>query len=370
MSEAGGTGPIVLVGGPYERGRQHAQVAQEMAHRVRARFEASLERNRLLLSDTGSTSYLAAQLAHTRTACPEAEAEVRGLSDGFGVPFDVLFAFLHLQILRDRAGVPASLDACTAWAGFDRRHDVIVGKNRDTSGEELELQRVFAHVDPAWSGRSVLTVGSLGCPIAYSSAINSDGLAIADTAIGTTDHGVGVHKIFLMGQIASLCASVEDALRLIDDRPNAGGGALIVGDRTRIAVVELGYTTSESNVRSDGWLARTNHFVFPGMRSRCAMDASLPWARSSQARLETVTRALEMPCAASDVDQAVKLLGSAGDKHDGHLCRDGRSGDALTISTVVYSTRTGAMEIVEDPSGAAFRRCFVVPGTDRKVEAE
>jgi hypothetical protein len=42
-----------------------------------------------------------------------------------------------------------------------------VVNNRDLRGEHVGQHRVMLHADPAWRGRELLCVGSLGSPGAY-----------------------------------------------------------------------------------------------------------------------------------------------------------------------------------------------------------
>ena len=106
-------------------------------------------------------------------------------------------------------------------------------KNRDYRGEHGALQQVFRHRDPERGARVLLCVGSLGSPGAFSSGINSDGLAVADTQIGTRDHGIGWLRYFLMTALLRECGCVADALAFIAAVPHAGGGSLVLGDARR-----------------------------------------------------------------------------------------------------------------------------------------
>ena len=85
-------------------------------------------------------------------------------------------------------------------------------KNRDHRGAVGGLQRVFRHADPEWGGRRVLCVSSLGAPGAFAGGINTDGLAVADTQVGTSDHGEGWLRPFLMTRLLRECATVADAV--------------------------------------------------------------------------------------------------------------------------------------------------------------
>jgi len=330
---------------------------------VRERTASRAAANACVLESRHSETFLGQQLAYATSEYPQAIGELRGLSDGFGVSFDVLFALLHLQVLRDMEGIDSisqSVDGCTVWAGITLDHKVIIAKNRDTDPEESILQRIFWSKDPAWNGRSVLSVGTLGCPFVYSSAINSDGFALADTAVGTTDHGVGMHKIFTMCRLASQCPDVKSALRIINNQKNTGGGSVVMGDVSSIAVVELGHGASECSHQFGGWIARTNHFVSPRTRLMCRMDEGLSWIRSSQARYLTISSVLTDLNQIPSPEAIFELMSAVGITPDGHLCRTGIAADARTISTAVFETAIAAMSYIDDPVGAQVRCQFNV----------
>jgi hypothetical protein len=199
-----------------------------------------------------------------------------------------VFVFLHLGCLADLAAAPADTDGCSAFAATG-----VVAKNRDFRPEHAGLQRVFAHADPAWGGRAVLCLGSLGAPGAWSSGMNSDGFALADTQIATADHGPGILRYFLMTRLLATCATVDAALAAIAALPHAGGGSLVLGDATGAAAsVELRH--GRVDVARGAWAAHTNHYV-------AAPDA-LPAVAHSAPRLALLEAALardlaQDPCA-------------------------------------------------------------------------
>ena len=150
--------------------------------------------------------WLDAQHTFTRDNDPDGYVEVQGIAEGFGIAADALFACFYGNVIADLASEPALADACTAWAAPHGAHGPVVVKNRDFRGRYLGLQCVFRHEDPEWAGRRILCVGSLGSPGAYSSGINTDGLAVADTQVGTIDHGEGWLRGFLMTRILRECS--------------------------------------------------------------------------------------------------------------------------------------------------------------------
>ena len=267
---------VVLGGDAHARGLGQARACPEAAPAVRAAI-----RDRLVAApiDTpAARAFLAAQREITARLAPEALAEIAGIAEGFGVDADEVFVFLHLGCLADLAALPEDRDGCTAFARAG-----VVAKNRDFRPEHAALQRAFVHRDPAWGGRSVLCLGSLGAPGAWSSGMNSDGLALADTQIPTAAHGPGMLRYFLMNRLLAECATVGEALDLMRGLPHAGGGSVVLADASgAAAAVELRHGRVE--IEQGACVARTNHYTG-------VPDCLMPVAHSP-ARLATLRAAL------------------------------------------------------------------------------
>src|SRR5690606_31741039 len=183
-----------------------------------------------------------------------------------------------LSVAGDVAALAVETDGCSALAV-----DGVLAKNRDFRPEHAALQRIFVHEDPIWGGRSVLCVGSLGAPGAWSSGINSDGFALADTHVSTADHGPGIHRYFLMNRLLSECATVAEAVALIAGLTHCGGGNLVLVDPSgAAAAVELRH--GRVDISLAGRIARTNHFA-------AAPDVLAPVGHSV-GRLETLQAAM------------------------------------------------------------------------------
>nr|WP_246513927.1 C45 family peptidase [Neoroseomonas soli] len=268
---------VTLRGDARARGRGQATACPDQADAVRSAI-----RGRLAEAPARTprmARFLDAQWDATLRHTPEALEEITGIAEGFSLAPEVVFDFLHLGCLADIAAAPADTDGCSALALRG-----VVAKNRDFRPEHAGLQRVFQHEDPAWGGRRVLCLGSLGAPGAWSSGLNSDGLALADTQIPTADHGPGVLRYFLMTRLLFACATVEEALSTIRDLPHAGGGSLVLGDASgAAAAVELRH--GRVDVARGAWVARTNHYT-------AAPDPLSPVAHS-EGRLAVLRAALE-----------------------------------------------------------------------------
>ena len=338
---------LILQGDPFTRGRAQALAEPEMVDAVQAAVHGRLQQGKALLARPAIRRWLEEQRRFTERHAPDALAETRGIAEGFGLAEDQLFAYLHLGIVADLAAA----DGCTAFAMAAAADGPLLVKNRDFRGEHAGLQRVFRHRDPAWGGRELLCVGSLGSPGAYSSGMSSDGLALADTHIATGDHGPGWLRYFLMTELLTSCATVEAAVTRIQAMPHAGGGSLVLADRTgAIAVVELGHERIAVETATRGWLARTNHFLSPALAPRNLMvEGYDPMGATSRARLATIRAALERAGPTLDAEAARAIMASHSDRDREGLCRHGQDGDARTISTGIFAPASKQLRLSAGP---------------------
>jgi len=272
---------------------------------------------------------------------PEIMEEIEGIGTGFGIPADRLFDYLMLSLVADLVRADGGREECTAFAASSEGGGAIVAKNRDYRREHAAIQRVFRHRDPGWSGREAICVGSLGSPGNFSSGMNSDGFALADTATSATAHGVGRHRYFLLTRLQTRCTTVAEALGEIAATSHAGGGVLVLGDATGcVAAVELGANEVAVEVRREGWVGRTNHHV-AGLtagenRGGGATNVRL---RNSVRRLSALHGLLGAAPRRLTAEDAAAVLWYRGETGGEPLCRRGGRDLSETLSGSVYDTR-------------------------------
>lgn len=333
--------PLVLRGDAFARGLQQATLSPQHTIAVRAAVDGRLAGLGAALHTTAAVEFLAAQWHFCGDHDAQGMAETKGIADGFGLAPETLFAYLHANVLADMASyTPTERDGCTAWAA-KRPHDngAWVVKNRDYGGDHGALQRVFFHSDPAWGERTMACVGSLGSPGAFSSGINSDGLAVVDTQIDTRDHGVGWLRYFLMSHLLRHCDSVASALEQIMALPHAGGGSLVLGDASgAIAAVELGHRAQLRDTPDKHWTVRTNHFtdddLSPQSLSRKGDDA----LQDSLGRYTRVSTALLKQQGQMGLSDIQALMGGHDSAGLSGPCRHEHGSGSRTLSCVVYQT--------------------------------
>ncbi len=349
-AEPSATRVLDLSGSAYDRGRQQAELCPDRVADVMVVVTRRLRRLGPALAAPQVVEWLDAQHAFTRDHDPDGYVEVQGIAEGFGLAADALFAYLYGSVIADLAVAPAPADGCTAWAAPRGISGPVVVKNRDFRGAHGGLQCVFRHQDPDWGGRRVLCVGSLGSPGAYSSGMNTDGLAVADTQIRTFDHGDGWLRSFLMTRILRECATVSEAVALVFRVRHAGGGTLLMGDASgAVAAIELAHSAVAAEEPGDsGFVARTNHFVtdrLHGLDLAPSDDVSI---RSSRARLATLEHALRAMPVPFELDGIRALMSRHGDSASAGLCRHDTDRNVQTLSCAVYDCRTPALQFSPD----------------------
>lgn len=342
-----------LTGDALSRGRGQALAEPHMVSVVSGMVMARLESaGDGLIS---AADYLSAQWKFMDERAPGQMAQIQGIAEGYGIAADDLFAYLHLSLIDKADGDPcAEEDGCSVVACRVADGGPLLAKNRDHWGEHRALQRVFLESDPAWQGRRILSVGSLGSPGAYSSGMNSDGLALADTAIDWRRPGVGWLRYLLMNEILINFSTVVEALDFIKSQPHAGGGSLVLMDVTgRSVSVELTTGRIFSRTASPAGIGQTNHFLNPNHGAGLSQSSGNLDALNSRGRLTRIENWLDdNNFSQPDINHVAALMGSHDFLDATALCCHGD--DSETISTSLFA--------------CASRRLYFCPGNPCTVD--
>lgn len=331
-------------GTAYDRGR--AQQGAAPVETLRRATVARVEQARADgLIDADAAAYLAAQRQFHETHDPDSLQELRGVADAFGLSEADMFAHLHLGTLRDMKGGATLIDGCSAIAVGQGPEGPLVFKNRDFSGLHLGIQCVMRHSGPDIATGEILSLGSLGSLAAWSSGINAAGLAVADTQVAVNRHSVGWLRYFLLPRLLARASNVEQALALIRSLPHAGGGTLVLADRSgATAAVEL--SAHGPAIAEGGLQWRTNHYTDPATSGETLGADGDRIAGNSHARFDHLARVL--PAQDWTAGAARALMSTHPGPDGAPICQHGDGADgAQTISSVIYSCRLGGMEISE-----------------------
>jgi predicted choloylglycine hydrolase len=304
---------------------------------VRRAIEGRLAAASSFLSKRESKDYLEAQWRFTEQNGIHHLQEIEGIAKGYGLPAQSIFDFLHTGFIA--AKVPP-IDGCSTIALSRTAEGPLIAKNRDYRGEHKRLQRVFLHHDPAFGDKRCLFVGSLGCPGAFSSGMNSAGLALVDTRVDWPRPGVGWLRYFLMTELLWQTDTVAEAVEYIRSVPHVGGGSLALADASGcIATVEIGSVDVVAKTAQSGGFVHTNHYRYEPLAAAAIQAGSDATSRSSAGRLAILESALPGLLNSCAGRQDLQALLSSHGTDDDSLCRHGHGGDDSTISSVVYSCR-------------------------------
>ena len=340
LSAIPGGVPVDLFGSPYDRGLQQAKRCPNAVGAVQRSVALRTEASSAVLSDAGVRCYLEDLRRFHKEHDLEVMEEIDGIGAGFGIPAERLFDYLMLSLAEDFHGARSDFEECTAFAASAAEQGVILAKNRDYRLEHRAIQRVFRHRDPEWGGRQALCVGSLGSPGNFSSGMNSDGFALADTSSRTSAHRVGRQRYFLLTRLQTRCATVAEALKEIAATPHAGGGTLILGDAAGcMAAVELGSSSVAIEIRYEGRIGRTNHYFGASTASlnRCDDMASGRF-RNSERRLTTLDDLLSAGPGGMKFEDAAGIVAFRSQNGSESLYRKGGKDLSETISSCIYAT--------------------------------
>ncbi|MDH5356667.1 MAG: C45 family peptidase [Gammaproteobacteria bacterium] len=335
-----------LAGSARERGEQQYQYWPGLKTAVRKAVELRLVSMQQKLESSFSSSFIAQQWAFTQQHSPESLQEIDGIAAGYGLSTADLFTYLHLGVIDDRIDAE---DGCSILACSNSDQGPILAKNRDYQGEHQELQQVFHQSDPQWGQRRCLFVGSLGSPGAFSSGMNSDGLAIADNRIGWSQPGIGWLRYFLMTKILTSCGSVSEAIELINQLEHVGGGAIVMADKHgELASVELGHGKIHIERGCNNLLAHTNHYLEADLARYATRNSVDPISDSSINRLKVIMTDPLVGNPKPALSDVTKLFASHGSHHDA-LCRHGVDGDSTTISSVIFCCQSRQLYYCSTP---------------------
>lgn len=302
----------LLRGDPRARGLAFAQLGKTQEEAIHARAAQALA----FVQGRGAESWLATQWQAQRALLPEMAAFIAALAEGHGLPAETLFAAHIRYAIEDREDP----EGCSAFAVARADGGVLLAKNRDNPPPLRQVASLVRQADPAWGGREILCIGSLGHSPSCSSGINSDGFCMADTAVRTTDLGTGALRYYLMEALLARASDVAEAVALIRALPHLGGGTLVMADASgALAAVELGHRiTRIERAEAPGHVARTNHFLGEDNAKMLREGSGSTPRVNSEGRLAVLRAALRDDFGAED---CAALLSRHADGEHPALCR-------------------------------------------------
>jgi predicted choloylglycine hydrolase len=269
---------------------------------------------------------------------------IQGIADGFEVSWKDILSMMVGSYVEDRSAPRSGLQSldggCTSWAlsiEKAQKHKVFLAKNRDYLISHKPLQVIF-RCKP--EGRhNYFSINSMGACNVFSSGINAEGLAIADTRVPSIDVGQGLPRFSLMMHILENFSFVDEVIDYLPSVPRMGGGNLIFADASGlIGKAEIGHENLDIDVLQEkaGFLVCTNHFEGLSMQEKYRRGNEAE-AEHSQWRFQEVSKNLLNVGKDMDLNRAIDLMSFHGEKYA--ICNHGFSNgskDIATISSAIF----------------------------------
>lgn len=339
---------IQVRGTHYQMGLQHAHQVKDLLPAIQAAITARYNQLEQDGADEAFENVVDATTSLMESHDPAILAMIRGLADGFEVPFERLRHYNLVTFLRDilvtrrfldNRGQASPEEGCSTWAATGAATTdgfTILAKNRDYSLEHLPLQLV-AQAEPE-QGYRYTYVTSAGSPGVFVAGFNEGGLALVDTHVSSTDVGPGLPTYALSMHILENYRTVSGALDYLRTTLRLGRNNLLLADADgAIAQFEIGNTQYAIRYPESGIVINTNHFVSSTMQPYFVETNSGKLCGNSQSRYEFLQKQLHKQYGRIDLAFAQKLMASHGGLQDS-VCRHPYAGEnTSTISSMLLS---------------------------------
>lgn len=175
------------------------------------------------------------------THAPNLMAEVTGIADGAAQDFETMFAWQLIDECwwylddREASGSDAAADGrerCSALA-VNHQGRGFVAQTQDLDYHCDGTQVMLRYLDQ--SGLEILAPSLAG--LLALNGINSAGLAVGITTLSQLPHSTSGVASGLLVPMLLRCATVDEALALLDRVPIASGNSFVIGSRDRSVAV-------------------------------------------------------------------------------------------------------------------------------------
>lgn len=298
-------------GPPYERGLEHGRVFGDRIAGMVAYWSPGWESP----PDSERTALLRMK-TFVAERFPEIAAELSGIADGAGLPFDAIF---HLNCFN--AAPFARAAACSTILRSAGEGAVLLAKTTDVDAPQ---RRAMVWRRIRQDGAAIAVLGWIGT-VWTEVALTSRGLAVgANSAPAPPDQGGwGIPQHFGLYPVLFQCVNVREAVDYLSALPFAGKG-LVMG----LADAEGGGAIVEKSGALQGvrWLqgagiVGVNDFETAGMRPLNA-PLSAEMSANCQGRRDRFARHLADATEGDGMDSLLRLL--ADDQSPGAFCQTGQ----------------------------------------------
>jgi isopenicillin-N N-acyltransferase-like protein len=345
-------------GTPVEVGRAHGEALREA---IRAHAETHHEwllANAAVRLDADSLRRLwSSRLAANEAAAPDLVAEMRGIAEGSGVPFERIFllnSLLDVGSLR-YFGCAAGMLGCTSFALPEERHSALplIGQTYDLSFFRQQYGFVARIRTPGAPRQLLFTLaGMVGC-----AGVNEAGIGLVINYLSARDGQPGkLHAVIVRQALAA--GNLADAVTAPVAGARAGGSHYLVADEHGTTVGVETTARSHSLFYADGRpYGHTNHYLADSLKPQEVIRSES--IGSSIARYAALRRVLQRP----DLDrEALRAMTASHDAFPRSICAHGHPTDdpdlrVRTIAGLLISLRERTLEICRGcPCEGEYRR--------------
>ena len=276
----------------------------------------------------------------------------KGFTDALGIPSSagervILFADI-LHFLAGKAMTPMAMPmpGCSAFfarGAATRGGKLILGRNFDFYGRGLwdayQCVKVFHPRD----AQSFFWIGAAGIPVG-GFAMNQSGICVMPFTNFMKDVAISGRPLFmLIAEILSHAASLDEAVKILENGKRIGGLSLLICDTRARDAAAVGFTSRHLEIirPEDDYLVRTNHHISEEMKK--LQVAPTAWWRHSTARYMRLTDLIKEKYGKLTLEDAVAMMS------DGVDPREGRK---RVVGDIIASTNN-AMSIVLSPDDDA-----------------
>jgi hypothetical protein len=201
---------------------------------------------------------------------------------------------------------------------------------------------------------STLSLTTVGCLCL--SGVNSEGVAVCNSNLVSTDARTGVNYLFTISR-ALRAGSAAEAADLVECTRRLSGHDFMIADTGSVVDVETTATLSHRATAAEGVLVHSNHYADEDLREHAFEGIDISSSVWRREHLDSAFRSAARPI---DRDLCWELL-SDSTREDGAVCNEdyeGEFADVATAATTVIETDTAVLTACAGGARLGNRREF------------
>jgi len=358
---------LVLEGTPRQRGRIHGEsLRAEIQKLAGGQIEAIRKAGGDPLDYAGRIVDGAGFLDAAEKWTPHCVEEIRGIAEGAGIDFKIMFAFNLLDesdwfFNADKwvnTDYKENSRCSVLGAGRETGHPAILAQNADM-GPAVDGYQTLLHVKHADSDLEELIMTLPGVMGVYGLNNRSLGICLNAMTMSLNKSPEGLGTIFISRGILYQ-KNLEDAIAFITRVKHASGEAYTFGDKERVVCFEGSankvvpfipyrgvkrvYHTNHPLVSDDVWLSPDNpEKIAPQLKERLA--AGIENSKTRLQALENRLNDASRPVTA----ESVKSILCSHDSPEYPVCRHDERGNITTFSMIMVLTDSPELQAAPGP---------------------